>query len=248
MMRASTTPGISDRLALDRLGDQAGLGLMLARDPDVDRRRLAFIHGAPDHAAGVETEIEVGEPRVAGDPGAERVNVFLRRAGPLGPELDLDDGVHRSRVGGVGGRPVGVDAELGDDQLEVRTDTPADELLDLGNLLLGLLDAGAAGGADVHLEGAGVDFGEELAAEPGAEQADRGDQGHDGQADREHAMVQDGVEPADVPGDRPRDHGFPAGEGATDEAAARGRLLACAGVRAGRLRVVTLHERPRHGS
>ena len=40
-----------------------------------------------------------------------------------------------------------------------------DELLDLGDTLLGLLDPRAGRRADVDLERAGVDFGEELAAQ-----------------------------------------------------------------------------------
>ena len=52
-------------LLADRLGDLAGLLQVLARDPDVDRRRLALVHRRADHAAGVEGELQVGEPRVA---------------------------------------------------------------------------------------------------------------------------------------------------------------------------------------
>ena len=116
-------------------------------------------------------------------PGADQVHVLLRRLGPVLRELDLDDGVHRAGVGGVGGRPVGVDADLGDDQLQVVLgDRLLDELLDLGDLLLGLLDPGAARGADVHLEGAGVDLGEELAAQDRPEHDERRRQEPEGDA------------------------------------------------------------------
>ena len=84
-------------------------------------------------------------------------------------ELDLDDGVHRAGVGGVGGRQVGDHAELGDDDLQVLADRLPDELLDPGDLLLGLLDPRAAGGPRVDLEGAGIDLGEELAAQAAAQ-------------------------------------------------------------------------------
>ena len=51
-----------------------------------------------------------------------------------------------------------------------------DDLLDLGDPLLGLLDARAGLGADVHLERAGVDLGEELAPQLRAEPDDHRDQ------------------------------------------------------------------------
>ncbi len=47
---------------LDHRGDLRGLGQVLAGDADVQRRRLAFIQGAPDQAAGVEGEFQVLEP------------------------------------------------------------------------------------------------------------------------------------------------------------------------------------------
>ena len=104
--------------------------------------------------------------------------------------------------------------------MQVVADLLADELLDLGDPLLGLLDAGAAGGADVHLEGAGVDLGEELAAQLGAEQAEDGDQQRDGAEDGQQAVLHHRVEPADVPGDAPLDQRLPAGERPRQQAAA----------------------------
>ena len=80
MIRASTTPSIRATFALDRLGDRAGLAEVLAGDADVDRRRLALVHGRADHAAGVEGELQVGEPRVVGEARAEPLDVLLRRA------------------------------------------------------------------------------------------------------------------------------------------------------------------------
>ena len=154
MIRASTTPSIAVDLALDRLGDRAGLQQVLRREADVDRRRLAFVHRRADHAAGVEGELQVAEPGILGQPVAELLDVFLGRVLALVLELDLDDRVHRPGVGGVGGRQVGDHAQLGDDDLQVLADRLADELLDLGDLLLGLLDPRAAGCAGVDLEGA----------------------------------------------------------------------------------------------
>ena len=65
MIRASTTPSIFCDLGPDRRGDLVGGLLVLAGDPDADRRRLALVHGRADHAAGVEGELEVAERRVA---------------------------------------------------------------------------------------------------------------------------------------------------------------------------------------
>ena len=73
-----------------------------------------------DHAAGVEGELQVGELRVACEPGAELLDILLGRVVAVLGELDLDHRVHRPGVGRVGGRQVGDHAELGDDQLRGR--------------------------------------------------------------------------------------------------------------------------------
>ena len=174
MIRASTTPSIAAASALDRLGDRAGLCHVLAREADVDRRRLSFVHRRADHSAGVKGELEVAETRDPCEPGAELVDVFLGGVVALVRELDLDDGVHRPGVGRIGGRQVGDHAQLGDDQLDVVARLVADESLDAGDHLLGFLDAGAAGGPGVNLEGARVDLREKLAPQSRAQDKQRG--------------------------------------------------------------------------
>ena len=78
-------------------------------------------------------------------------------------------GVHRPGVGGVGGRPVGGHADLGDDDLEVLLGSTFSRMNFSTRRRSGRLrdlDPGAGLAArTVHLEGAGVDLGEELAAE-----------------------------------------------------------------------------------
>ena len=225
-------PGVDDPvnlidLGLDGRGDGVGLLLVLGRDPDVDRGGFALVHGPADHAAGVEGELGPGEPRIGVDPLAEHVDILLGGVLALGGELDLDDGVHRPGVGGVGGRPVGRHADLGDVELQVRVglalldilagrglvDDLADDLLDLGDLLLGQLDPGAAGGTDVDLEGAGVDLGEELAAELRADAHQRHGQQHHRPDHRQQAMPEDPGQQRRVAGDPRLDQPLPAGEG-----------------------------------
>ena len=111
--------------------------------------------------------------RVLAKPVRSMLDVFLSGVLAFVLELDLDDRIHRSGVGRVGGRQVGDDPELGNDDLKVIADRLPDEFLDLGDPLFGLLDARAAGGPDVDLEGARIDLGEKLAAQLRS-QTDRG--------------------------------------------------------------------------
>ena len=212
MIRASTTPGTCGHLAPDRLGDPPRLQGVLAGDPDVDRRRLALIHGRPDHAAGVEGELQVVERRVCREAGAEQVDVFLGRVVAMLDELDLDHGVHRAGVGRVGGRQVGDHPDLGDDDLDVVADRLADELLDPLDLLLGLLDPGPAGRPGVDLERAGVDLREEFASELAAQQAEDRHQRHHGAENDQESASHRPIELADVPADADVDQPLPPGE------------------------------------
>ena len=177
MIRASTTPSIAatSRLIASAIERACGMSLpesrMLIGDdlPSFIAERIM----PPASKANSRSENSGSDAK----PGAEQVDVLLGRVLALVLELDLDDGVHRPGVGRVGGRQVGDDAELGDDHLQVLAELLADELLDLRDPLLGLLDPRAAGGPGVDLEGAGVDLGEELAAELRAQQTEhRGQQ------------------------------------------------------------------------
>ena len=210
-----------DDFALDRLGDRAGLRDVLGREPDVDRRRLAFVHRRADHAAGIEGELQVAETRDRLEAGAELVDVFLGRVLALVLELDLDDRVHRAGVGGVGGRQVGDHAQLGDDESAgPRRPCSRTNCSTWAIHLLGLLDPRAAGGPGVDLEGAGVDLGEELAAQARAQADERRRQQADGRQNHDQAVVHRAVELADVPADAGLDQGLPAGESAAEQAAA----------------------------
>ena len=136
-------------------------------DADVDRRRFAFVHGAADHAAGVEGELQVGELRRPWrSPGAACWTYSWAEWLAVVRQLDLDDGVHRAGVGRVGGRPVGRDADLADDQSPGRRRSSRGRTVSTSAIRLSVSSMRVpACGADVDLEGAGVHLGEELAAQ-----------------------------------------------------------------------------------
>ena len=90
-------------------------------------------------------------------------------------------------------------------------------LLDGGDALLGLLDAEAGRGPDVHLEGAGVDLGEELLAEHGPEEDDRQRQEAEADGHGLEPVPQDDVECPDIVVDARLDHPLPAAEGTLEE-------------------------------
>ena len=84
------------------------------------RRRFALVHGAADHAAGVEGEFQVAKTRRSWRSSRAAVCTYSwAECCALVLELDLDHRVHRPGVRRVGGRPVGDDAELADDQFQV---------------------------------------------------------------------------------------------------------------------------------
>ena len=83
MTRASTTPSIFLTSFLIAVGDLVGDLLVLAGDPDADRRRPALVHGRADHAAGVEGELQVAEPRVLVERRSQNMDVLLGRLRPF---------------------------------------------------------------------------------------------------------------------------------------------------------------------
>ncbi len=103
---------------------------------------------------------------------------------------------------------------------EVLANCLADELLDLGDSFLGFFDAGAAGRPDIDLERAGIDLGEELAAQPRAQPAQRRHQQPDRDQHHGESIVHHAIELADVPADPGFDQGFPPREKAPHQAAA----------------------------
>ena len=163
------------------------------------------------------------KPGSAAKPVRSRWTYSCAEWSPLVRELHLDDGVHRPGVGRVGGRQVGDHAELGDDQSAgPRPSCSRTNCSTSRDPLLGLLDPRAARGADVDLEGAGVDLREELAAEPRAQQPDdRGQRQHGAEDDRD-SMTHRPVELPRVPADAGLDQPFPAGERAGNKGTPRG--------------------------
>src|SRR5208337_1098581 len=135
-------------------------------------------------------------------------------------QLDADDGVHLAGVLGVGGRPVGGHADLGDNQFEVfGEDVLFEELLDLGDSLVGDSQPGAAGGADVHFQGAGIGLREVFAAEGRGDEEEYQQEGRVGDDDGRPAAVEHPVEHFAVSVDEAIDCALPAVEGPADQPA-----------------------------
>jgi len=119
---------------------------------------------------GLEVEREVGEP--LGQLAAENLHVLVR---PTGAVLGQAD--QHLAVGGADDVAVGdgeIDAvgdadHVGDRAAVVLGDQVADGGGNGRELLLGLLDARARGGGDVHADLSGVDAGEEVATDEGHE-------------------------------------------------------------------------------
>ena len=80
-----------------------------------------------------------------------------------------------------------IDLQVLADASRERTSRPAAILFSVSSM------RGAAGGADVHLEGAGIDLGEELAPQLRAQADHDGDQQPDGDADRQQAVPHDAI-------------------------------------------------------
>ena len=137
-----------------------------AADLQVDRRRRAEIQDLADDVGRQEREAHAGKlPRQL---LAQRLDVFGGRPVAF-LQLDLDVAILRADHAGV----VVGHVDAGDRHADVvgqrldlagRNDL-ADRLLHVGELVGGFLDAGADLGADMHQDVAGIDGGEEVAAE-----------------------------------------------------------------------------------
>ena len=167
MIRASTTPSTSRDLLLDRLGDLVGLRWFLPVMRTLIGVDLpSFIAARIMPPASKANSRSANASGSSAKPSRSRWTYSCAELVALVLELDLDHRVHRPGVGGVGGRPVGVHADLGDDQLQVVADRALRHSSSTSaTRLLGLLDPRAGSAPHVDLEGAGVDLGEELAAE-----------------------------------------------------------------------------------
>ena len=158
-----------------------------AADLQVDRRRRAEVQDLADDVGRQEGEADAGEqPRQLLTQHAHmllgRLVAFL--------QLDLDVAILRADHAGV---VVGhVDAgdrhaDVVGQRFDLARDQLADRLLHVGELVRGLLHAGADLGADVHQDVAGIDRGEEVAPEEGHQREGGGD--HAKEADHEHRTV-----------------------------------------------------------
>ena len=137
-----------------------------AADLHVDRRRRAEVQDLADDVGRQEREAHAGEqPRQL---LAQRPHVFGGRPVAF-LQLDLDVAVLRAdHAGVVVGHVDAADrhADVVGQRVDLAgRDDLADRLLDVGELVGGLLDAGADLGADVHQDLAGIDGREEVAAE-----------------------------------------------------------------------------------
>ncbi len=162
------------------LGEGVDLLAVGAGELDVDGSGEAEVENLGDDVGGREPEGHVG--KVFGHLVADLAD-DLGGGEFAGLEGDEDVG-----VGGAGGAGVvvgGIDAAVGqadvvDDVAELMGgDDLAEHALDEVDVAGGLLDAGAGAHADVEVEAAGVDGGEEVFAEEGEEQKREDDEGHD---------------------------------------------------------------------
>ena len=137
-----------------------------AANLQVDRRRRAEIQDLADDVGRQEREGHAGkQPRQL---LAQRLDIFGRRPVAF-LQLDLDVAVLRADHAGI----VVGHVDAGDRHADIvgqrldlaGRDDLADRLLHVGELVGGLLDAGADLGAHMHQDLAGIDRGEEVAAE-----------------------------------------------------------------------------------
>ena len=97
---------------LNRLGDLRGPCAGSCRDADVDRRRLAFVHGRRGSCRRRRRRTPGRRTRGSlAKPSRSRSTYSWAECSRSCVELHLDDRVHRAGVGRVGGRPVGRHAQ-----------------------------------------------------------------------------------------------------------------------------------------
>ena len=141
-------------------------GDIRAANLEVDRRRRAEVQNLADDVGGQERKTQAGKlPRQL---LAQRLDIFLGRAVAFF-QLDLDVAILRADHAGV----VVSHVDAADRHADVvgqgidlvgRNDR-ANRLLDIGELIGGILDAGADLGPHMHQDLTGIDRGKEVAAE-----------------------------------------------------------------------------------
>ena len=166
--------GDGAELLADGRGDGEILGVIDGRagDLDIDRSGEAEVEDLGDDVGRGEEEAEFGE--LPGKFPAEGAHVVGGGLVVLG-EGDEDFAIRGRHDRAIGERQV--DAAVGDAHIVQqglqfgRGNGPADGVFNLGEIVFGLLDAGARGAADVQAELAGVNGGEEVGADLGEEAA-----------------------------------------------------------------------------
>ena len=156
------------------LGEGAVAVHVCADDLDIDGRRKSEVEDLRDHVDGQRVEGDAGKASV--ERVAQLLHVVIGRV-VLFSERNLNVGIGGTDGGGVGIR--GIDAAVG--QADVVDDGRdlilgnglADGVVDLIAELSDVFDARAGAGADVNLELAAIDGGEEVLTEKGIEQRPR---------------------------------------------------------------------------
>ncbi len=125
--------------------------MSLRLDLDVDGRGQALVDDRIDKAAGLVVGREFGH--LARDAVLHAAHVFVAADAVVLLQAGLHErGVHRG-VGGVDGGEVGVDADVGHDHVQVRwLHFTANDVLDLGDVVVADFEARAAGHAHVDDE------------------------------------------------------------------------------------------------
>ncbi len=162
----STAPGTWRRLRGDALSDREVRVGIEAGDCDVDRSGRAEVQNLSDDVGGLKEKLNAGE--ALRQLRAHFVDVVGGGA-VLFIELDEDFAVGSAERAGVA--VAEIDAAIGDAEIVenglqfVRRDRLANGGVDLVGEARGFFDAKAGARAEVHADLAGVNFGEEVAAE-----------------------------------------------------------------------------------
>ena len=148
------------------LGETIGLVDVVRTDLHIDGRWQALVDDAVNEAAGLEVSGEFGH--LAGEPIAHALHVHITADGVAFLEAGLYEGGIHGGVGGEDGGEVGIDADVGDDHVQIfRLDFFADDLLDARDVLVADLEAGARRHAHVDDELTRVGAGKVGSAEEG---------------------------------------------------------------------------------
>ena len=130
-------------LAASLLGQVVGAVDVHGADLQIDGSGQALVDDAVDQAAGLEVGGELRH--LAGEALADALHVFIAADGVTFFQAGLDKGGIHGSVGGEDGGEIGIDADVGDDHVQIfGLHFLADDFLDAGDVLVADFKAGAA--------------------------------------------------------------------------------------------------------